>query len=243
MKGEEVGKTDDGTSPNKDYYYKYSVDPSGISCTHIHTASCYICGKTEHKHGSDCGTLKCGLSDTPKQYMRDIKPDSALWEYERSETVTVNADGSSVLNVYYTRKIFTLEFRKAKSNNNDYGTIQARWGKNIVAEYNVIVEKAGSSFWSENRDGSGPWTNYIGVMPKENLIYYCYKTSGYGRSTMTYFGEDLSGNYEVIFSISFDGTNYTVTDEDRYQFEGFTYDHGTNNGQNCDGAKFYYARN
>lgn len=243
LKGDQVGQTSDGTSGNPDYYYKYSINQSGISCTHTHVATCYNCGMEAHDHSDDCGTLICGLSETPKKYMSDIQPDSKLWTYERSDTVTVAADGSSVLNVYFTRTVFALQFRKAKSNNNDFGTISARWGKNIADEYNAIVKKAGSSFWSENSDASSPYTNYIGVMPQRNITYYLHTTSGYGTSTMTYYAEDLNGTYQVIFTLTFKGTNYTVTDEDRYEFEGFTYDHGTANGQNCDGAKFYYKRN
>lgn len=243
LKGDQVGQTSAGNSKYPDYYYKYSINQSGISCTHTHVATCYSCGMEEHDHSDACGTLTCGLSETPKKYMSDIQPDSKLWDYERSDTVTVAADGSSVLNVYFTRKTFTLQFRKAKSNSNDYGTINARWGKNIADEYNAIVKNAGSSFWSENRDASGPYTNYIGVMPQRNITYYRYMPDGYGTSTMTYYAEDLNGTYQVIFTLTFKGTDFNVTDEDRYEFEGFTYDHGTANGDDCDGAEFYYKRN
>ncbi|OLA54237.1 MAG: hypothetical protein BHW37_06810 [Firmicutes bacterium CAG:272_52_7] len=192
----------------KDQFWAYKAK---LSCTHNHTDNCY----------------SCGLIDTPKKYMSNIKPDSKLWEYEQSDTVTVAADGTTVLNVYFTRKVFKLQFRKRKSNDNDFGTIEARWGKNIEAEYDEIVKKAGSKFWSENKYAEGPYTNYIGVMPQRDITYYRYITDGYGTSTMTYYGEDLNGVYQKIFDITFDGTDYYVTDEDRYQFEGYTFDHGT----------------
>lgn len=220
-----------------DTYYVY--EGKNVDCTHTHIGTCYSCGKTEHKHSKHC----CGITDTAEKHMQELHPGSNLWEYERSDTVTVNADGTTVLNVYFTRKVFKLQFRKSNSNNNDFGTIEARWGKNIEAEYKEIVKKAGSSFWSERKNAEGPWTNYIGVMPQRDITYYRYITDGYDTSTMTYYAEDLSGGYQTIFSISFDGTDFYVTDEDRYDFEGFTYDHGTANGQNCDGAKFYYKRN
>lgn len=225
---------------DKDQFWAYKAK---LSCTHKHDASCCIYGMEEHTHKDKCGTLTCGLSETPKKYMSDIQPDSKLWDYERSDTVTVAADGSSVLNVYFTRKVFTLQFRKAYSNSNDFGTISARWGKNIADEYNAIVKKAGSSFWSENRGASGPYTNYIGVMPQRDITYYRYMPDGDGTSTMTYYAEDLNGTYQVIFTLTFKGTNFNVTDEDRYEFEGFTYDHGTANEEDCDGAEFYYKRN
>lgn len=207
-----------------------------LNCTHKHTAVCYSCGKIEHTHSADC---KKPLG---------AKMDSSLWEYETSDTVTVDAAGNTIMNVYYTRKEFTLHFRARNSNNDDYGTIKARWGKNIEAEYNAIVEKAGSSFWSKTKNAGWNetiyYTNYIGVMPRENSTYYNYPTSGNYKSTMTYYGEDLNGRYQQIFSVTFNrDDDYKVSDEDRYEFEGFTYDHGTANEKPCNGAEFYYKRN
>lgn len=229
-------------------WYEYTGNVSNgdiatMNCdkeVHSHIDFCYGCGKTEHTHSAVCSTLICGVSDTTEKHMSDIKPDSALWVFNHSDTVTVDANGSTVLNVYFKRTEFTLTFRYGR-NNNTTQTIQARWGKNIASEYNAIVKEAGSSFWSRNRDASGPYTNYIGVMPAENRTYY-NKTESGKSNIMYYYAEKLNGEYEEIFRISFGGTYY-VTDEDRYEFEGFTYDHGTNIGENCNGAEFYYKRN
>lgn len=211
----------------RDTYYVYEWNGQ---CLHKHTDACYDCGKITHTHTDSC---KSAL---------DAKMDSSLWTYEKSDTVTVDAAGNTIMNVYYTRKEFTLHFRKKNSSNDDYGYIQARWGENISDRYKAIVAKAGSSFWSENRDASEPWTNYIGVMPQSNKTYYLDKPSGDRENIMTYYGEDLSGNDQKIFTIKFYGY-YSVSDEDHYEFEGFTYDHGTANGQSCNGAEFYYKRN
>lgn len=218
----------------RDTYEVYQVKPS--ACQHKHTAACYSCGKIEHTHSAAC------------EKSLSAKMDSSLWTYEKSDTVTVDAAGNTIMNVYYTRKEFTLHFRKKNSSNDDYGNIKARWGKNIEAEYNAIVEKAGSSFWSKTKNAGWNetiyYTNYIGVMPRENSTYYNYPTSGNKKSTMTYYGDDLNGRYQQIFSVTFNrDDDYKVSDEDRYEFEGFTYDHGTANEELCDGAKFYYKRN
>lgn len=210
----------------RDTYYVYEWNGQ---CLHKHTDACYDCGKITHTHTDRC---KSAL---------DAKMDSSLWMYEKSDTVTVDAAGNTIMNVYYTRKVFTLHFRQKNSSNDDYGTIQARWGKDIAAKYNEVVKKAGSSFWSERKNAGEPWTNYIGVMPQRDITYYRYTTSG-SESTMTYYGEDLNGNYQEMFSVTFNGNVY-VTSEDRYEFEGFTYHHGTSIGNSCNGAKFYYKRN
>lgn len=211
----------------RDTYYVYEWNGQ---CLHNHTDACYDCGKITHTHTDSCRSAL------------NAKMDSSLWTYEKSDTVTVDAAGNTIMNVYYTRKVFTLHFREKNSSNDDYGTIQARWGKDIAAKYNEVVKKAGSSFWSERKDAKDPWTNYIGVMPQTDKTYYRYLPRGSSTSTMTYYGEDLSGNDQVIFTISFNGS-YNVTAEDRYEFEGFTYHHGTSIGDSCDGAKFYYKRN
>lgn len=211
-----------------DTYYVYEWNGN---CLHEHTAACYSCGKIEHSHSANC------LKSLNK------KMDSSLWEYEKSDTVTVDAAGNTVMNVYYTRNVFTLEFRNAYSDKADYGTITARWGKNIKSEYEAIVQKAGNSFWSESKDAGQPWTNYVGVMPQRDIIYYLHDPGGSDTSTMTYYGQDLNGDYQKMFSVTFKGSGYTVTKEDRYEFEGFTYDNGTANGQDCNGASFYYKRN
>lgn len=211
----------------RDTYYVYEWNGQ---CLHNHTDACYDCGKITHTHTDSCRSAL------------NAKMDSSLWTYEKSDTVTVDAAGNTIMNVYYTRKVFTLHFREKNSSNDDYGTIQARWGKDIAAKYNEVVKEAGSSFWSERKDAKDPWTNYIGVMPQTDKTYYRYLPRGSSTSTMTYYGEDLSGNDQVIFTISFNGS-YNVTAEDRYEFEGFTYHHGTSIGDSCDGAKFYYKRN
>ena len=170
-------------------------------------------------------------------------PDPKLWNFFKSDKVTVKADGSSVVNVYYDRIEKTLTFKYDYRNYNYQETesITAKWGQNIAEKYKKIADNAKSTFWSANLYGSQPYTNYFGIMPQTNATYYNSGKSG-SNGIMTYYGEDLSGGYNVMFSVGGVG-GYTVTAEDRYEFEGFTYDHGASNGSSCSGAKFYYTRN
>ena len=200
-------------------------DTESISfdCEHTHADACYSCGLAEHTHSSAC---------------------SGLWNFVRSDTVTVAADGSTVVNVYYDRTEKTLTFNYNYRNNRyqTTETITAKWGANIAEQYKKIAANAGSSFWSAKTSGEGPYTNYFGVMPQTSATYYNKGTTG-REGTMTYWGQDLNGEYTVkLFEVTGVG-GYTVTDEDRYEFEGFTYHHGTENGSDCGGATFYYTRN
>ncbi len=218
--------------------------------THTHTDECLGCGKVAHTHSDACGYL-CGKTahqHTDDCYMGDAGMDNALWTFERSDTVTVAADGSTVVDVYYKRTQKTLDFYynyKQEGWSGNYQkreTITAKWGADISEQYKDIANNAGSTFWTERWDGEGPYTNYIGIMPHENMTYYHRSDNG-ERGTMTYWGQDQNGRYTVkLFEVSGVG-GYNVTVEDHYEFKGFTYDHGTDIGDDCAGAEFYYTRN
>ncbi len=198
---------------------------------HSHTVECYACGKTAHSHTSGCYLAGAGL-------------DSNLWVFEKSDTVTVAADGSSVVNVYYKRTTKTLTF-KYNYSDGSFGTtktITAKWGEDISDEYVKIADDCGSTFWSKSTNGNGPYTNYFGIMPQTSATYYHRSANG-SNGSMMYYGQDLSGDYSVkLFQVDNVG-GYYVSDEDRYEFEGFTYHHGTSNKSSCSGATFYYTRN
>lgn len=232
------------------YRYSGTTAAGNIAPTicHTHTDACLGCGKTEHTHSlENCYTLTCGKTahtHTSDCYMNGAGLDSNLWKFVRSDTVTVAADGSSVVNVYYdrTEKTLTYKYNYRDRNYRTTETITAKWGADISAQYKAIAANAGSTFWSAQTSGEGPYTNYFGVMPQTSATYYNRGASG-DTGTMTYWGQDLNGNYTVkLFEVPGVG-GYYVTDEDRYAFEGFTYHHGTENGESCEGAAFYYTRN
>lgn len=244
LKGNSEGKwTENGN--HQDTIEKFSVAATGISCTHTHTDVCYTCGKTEHTHDSSCGTLICGLSDTPKKYMRGIKPDSALWQYEKSDTVTVNADGSTVLNVYFKRTEFTLTFEYGRYNSQTE-KITDRWGANVKSRFDAIEANAKEygnlAGWKDST--TNYYTNNVMVMPSVNKTF----TANYGNSstlnTMTYYSADLNGEYKKIFTIEFYGDRYTVTADEYYEWEGFEInkEKSSKPGASCRNAQFYYDR-
>ena len=192
----------------------------------------------------------------------NLNMGTKLWELKRVEQTTVAADGSSVLNVYYDRKEFTLTFKY------DYhsgflgigegykktGTITAKWGADIGSRFLAMNAAAKGSLWSTNYSGAGPWTSFLQIMPEENRTYYCQETSNTAQSAY-YYTEGLDGKYVLKHTVvAYSGSNLTITAEDFYPMEGFTYDHGIDGDGNplpsnpgkagkWSGAKFYYKRN
>lgn len=232
LKDSEIGKTSDNTSGYPDYYYKYSIKTSGMSCTHTHDDSCYACGKTEHTHTSAC------------YYNTSFMENPNLWKLVRSDEVTVAADGTTILNVYYDRVEFTLHFRDAYSRNDDYGTITKKWGANIREAFNQKCKSAGTSNWSEKSNAEGPWTSYLDIMPEKDMTFYA-NTDGYGTSTAYYYVEGLDGKDELYYTNVSTGTGYTVTEEEFINIDGFTFNasRSAKVGDKFDNAKFYYTRN
>lgn len=230
--GKQIGNRvscDEGIFHSTDYFYKYNLK---VTCVHTHTDSCYICGKEEHTHTSAC------------YYNTSFMDDPDLWKLVRSDEVTVAADGTSIINVYYDRVEFTLHFRKAYSSKDNYGTITKKWGANIREAFNQKCKDAGTSNWSEKSNAEGPWTSYLDIMPTEDRTYYA-NTEGYGTSTAYYYVEGLDGKDKLFYENKSTGTGYTVTEEEFIEISGFTFDakRSAKVGNSFNGAKFYYTRN
>ncbi len=214
---------------DKDQFWVYN---SKLTCIHTHTDACFSCGKTEHNHTSAC------------YYNKSFMDNPELWKMVKSDEITVAADGTSIMNVYYDRVEFTLHFRKAYSSSDDYGIIKAKWGSNIRNAFNAKSTSAGTYNWSENRDASGPWTSYMDIMPTKDMVFYAY-TGGSGTSTGYYYIEDLNGNDELFYESKASGTNLSVTEEEFIEIEGFSFNRSRSAkvGDRFNNAKFYYTRN
>lgn len=228
--GSQVGdrvRCNEGGGHARDYFYKYEV-----KCMHTHTDACYNCGLTEHTHTSAC------------YYNKSFMDNPELWKMVNSDEITVAADGTSIMNVYYDRVEFTLHFRKAYSSSNDYGIIKAKWGANIQARFKQKCDDASTSNWSEKKDAGGPWTSYMDIMPTKDMTFYA-NTDGYGTSTAYYYVEGLDGKDELFYENTSNGTGYTVTVEEFIEIKGFTFnaERSTKVGDSFNGAKFYYTRN
>lgn len=72
-----------------------------------------ICGLVEHTHGATC-VYDC-IEHTHSDSCNEYKEDHYLEFVEAEQNVQVNGDGSTVVNVYYRHKEYTLRFYYARS--------------------------------------------------------------------------------------------------------------------------------
>ena len=129
-------------------WYRYTAN-SGTSGTiispnnscpgkHAHGDGNCTCALTAHTHDDNCYGYSCGLTNHTHQgtcYQTGSGMDTNLWIFESSTTVTAEEDGSSVINVKYTRKEFTLTFKTSNSSSNAVATIKRKWGASIADEF------------------------------------------------------------------------------------------------------------
>ncbi|MDY3026892.1 MAG: InlB B-repeat-containing protein, partial [Candidatus Faecivicinus sp.] len=215
---------------------------------HTHSASCgYACGKTEHTHTSAC-YFNTSFMENPN-----------LWKLVRSDEVTVAADGTTILNVYYDRVEFTLTF---KDKNKTVKTITEKWGKNI-SEYWPIVGNNGKTYNNGERwmpSDSSTYKEvlvYIDIMPAESFTLTVDKANNEtytmhymkevlpGESGTVYGGRTFSEKVKVVANY-----NFVTEKEDFIDFEGFkkfssnpSFENGRIELENGGDVYFYYTRN
>lgn len=238
-----------------------------LNCTHNHSDACYSCGKEEHIHTDraltgGCYKLTCtleGHEHTGNCEMGALHPDRNLWAYERSDTITITADGQAVLNVYFTRKEFTITFRDGRDTVYE---ITERWGKDISDHWpihgtNGTVYDQGERWKPSGSQIYNQVLVFIELMPAESFTLTVDREN-YKTYVMHYYVEVLDGRGEreydgKYFTEAFAVTanyNYVTEAEDFFALEGYTQwrsDPGFRNGQiefeRGGDVYFYYTRN
>ena len=158
---------------------------------------------------------------------------------------TIKGDGSTIVNVYYKRKTYTMHFKKEKNSRKDLSTITKKWGQSISkAEWPVYD---GNSNWQIRADsyyGNSQYLAYTSTMPMKDSTLW--STSGKKTYTAYYYVQKIDGNgYDLHHTDVIKGSSYlTIGKEDCYAISGFTFEYcNPDVGESYNGAKFYYKRN
>ena len=247
--------------------YKRDTTQITLSCTHIHTDTCYSCGLTNHNHSfPDCYTLTCmetAHTHTDECYLNASASgmDTALWTYVRSDEITVAADGSSVMNVYFDRTQFTLTFR---ASNNTVATITDKWGASISDEFNKAPFNTtynGRAWKCTDSSKYSYALQTLDIMPQFNATFNLYDKSSNTLKTIYYYVENVGANVSdsswptstVNFTLLKQVDtyfNYATYNEEYHEMKGFTRYTASvagfsNNQKNFSNNKLslYYLRN
>jgi len=220
---------------------------------HTHVPACLTCPEYEHRHSATC-------------YITNPGVDGTLWEYKTSDTVTVAADGSTVMNVYYDRVEYTFTFRVGNSTIHSFS---AKWGENIREKW-TFTGTNGTKYSPENKDSWEGNVLYeeriymVEIMPARNITF----TRASGNNTSNTFHyyvesvENVAGENKRQFESKYYDFQFQLVndfgrlyyDEDFFELEGFTryksarangneYPLSNNGTSPINNLYFYYTRN
>ena len=167
---------------------------------------------------------------------------------QKIEQKTIAGDGSTIVNVYYKRNVYSVKFYTIY----DYSffgysykedtslRITAKYGANIRGKWPNKPESA----WNVSTDGN-TWQAGIDVMPLNGATFYQRGQNSSHTMVASYYLETISGGkYELDHQDTVYGKGDSVTKEDRYAITGFKLNESksTRIGRAYNGAKFYYDR-
>lgn len=164
---------------------------------------------------------------------------------DKAETVTVKGDGSTVLNVYYTRNTYTLTFRGLMCNNSSWWHTHNdscyKVVKTITAKYQADIHDhfpirdGNDTIWWDVPDGcesfkADTMLGSIDTMPGENIVFE--KSSAQSGAVLYYYIETLNGetgtythdgkNFKLYKQITLEKECQLTYSEEFHNITGFT---------------------
>lgn len=148
----------------------------------------------------------------------------------KAETATINGDGSTVVNVYFTRNTYTLTFKDGKTT---VKTINARYQQDIHG--NFPIKDGSDTIWWNVPNGCksfkpGTQLGSIDIMPGENITFT--KDDSQSGAMLYYYVETLNGekgdythngkNLKQYKQITLDKYCYLTYSEEFHDITGFT---------------------
>lgn len=153
----------------------------------------------------------------------------------------IKGDGSTIVNVYYARKQYTLSFRRGSSEGYVLKILSKKYGAQIssnewpkfVYDYtgSIINKKDNSHIAQPNEENafgnwkiaSGKYLAYSSTMPLGDGNLWTYDT-GSGRSSAQYCLQNLNDNNYTIDHTDYAGSSAKIGLEDAYEITGFTFE-------------------
>ena len=245
-------KVENGTQITKPMTLKAHWTPEKVSYTVIHWwENADDNGYSFHESETKKGLTGSETEAVAKSYTVDGKNifgESVKDKVFTASTIsqkTIKGDGSTIVNVYYKRKTYTMHFKEYSNSSTDLSTITKKWGQSISkAEWpaydgNSNWQIREGSFWSSDR-----YIAFTSAMPMNDSTLW--STSGKKIYTAYYYVQKIDGNgYDLHHTDVIKGSSYlTIGKEDCYAISGFTFEYcNPDVGESYNGAKFYYKRN
>ena len=160
------------------------------------------------------------IPDISSSELSKIKLDKTGFTYSEMDTgKTIEVDGSTVVNVYYNRKTFTLKFFEDAKDRNPLYTITELYGAWINDKW------PRESLWKNFYGGDGKYYAGMQVMPAQEMSFEKSST-GRNKFNIHYMVEPVSGSSYLehhLDSFTSSQSYWELTEQDRYPITGFTF--------------------
>lgn len=230
---------------NVDLYAKWTPGQSRYTVVY------WLENANDNGYTYDSKVEETGATGTNAGYdSKSYKGFTLNQEKTNQAAVTISGDGTTIRNVYYNRKTYTLTFQIYKSGwfggswedvyeqkNIKYGQSVQTWWDEASNEYDGYLWYTSNSMW-DNTFYTAPPT-----MPDGNLTIYGKESSG--RSTIYYYEQNTDNQIREPFRVNSSG--WSFTEEDFIEIPGFTYyrNHHDSGGWGGGSSDYYiyYTRN
>ena len=179
----------------------------------------------------------------------EIKKDYGGFTLNKEKTdnankgITIAGDGSTIVNIYYSRNIYTIKFYEYEKNGGWWSPyyswnemtalrITAKYGASISDKWPTSTSKIWGTQKGDDGQGTSPYQSGISTMPLNGAAFYYVSQNGYYTMNLNYYLEGLDGTYSLHHtdSFKFDDYRWKTTKEDHYDIEGFTYTNNVKDG-------------
>ena len=248
-----VAQWNAGTANYTVQYWQENADDDGYS----------LARKSNNPDEPDV-EIKTGTVGTKVSGSDARRYEGFTYNGDKTDTnVEIKGDGSTVVNVYYKRNVYTVRFYNGDGSEEYIKyKITAKYGADINSQWPTYTwtswgKTYSSSTWCTDtiKTGWGATNHYqsnIFTMPLNGDKFYGPNKSTESE-TASYYVQVLPGengtvtkdgvSYKLHHKDTAAGSGYNVTAEDQYAMTGFTFASGTSIGTSYDDAKFYYTRN
>ena len=245
-------EVENGTQITKPMTLKAHWTPEKVSYTVIHwwenaDDNGYSFHESETKKGltgSETEAVAKSYTVDGKNIFGESVKDKAFTASTISQK-TIKGDGSTIVNVYYKRKTYTMHFKEYSNSRTDLSTITKKWGQSISkAEWPAYDGNSNWQIRAASYYGNSQYLAYTSTMPMKDSTLW--STSGKKTYTAYYYVQKIDGNgYDLHHTDVIKGSSYlTIGKEDCYAISGFTFQYcNPDVGESYNGAKFYYKRN
>ena len=245
-------EVENGTQITKPMTLKAHWTPEKVSYTVIHWwENADDNGYSFHESETKKGLTGSETEAVAKSYTVDGKNifgESVKDKVFTASTIsqkTIKGDGSTIVNVYYKRKTYTMHFKEYSNSLTDLSTITKKWGQSISkAEWPAYDGNSNWQIRAASYYGNSQYLAYTSTMPMKDSTLW--STSGKKTYTAYYYVQKIDGNgYDLHHTDVIKGSSYlTIGKEDCYAISGFTFQYcNPDVGESYNGAKFYYKRN